>query len=492
MAGAEKTEKKGFMVGGMHFGTGDDGPAEQVEGPLLPLRILCVTSLVPGPEANAGASAPETPLRLDLTQPEQIFDRIKPRAVIEVPSVLHEGKPTKIEFAPTSAKSFRPDGMVTEIKLLRVLMEGRAVLERMRQGVITPTQAQPQLDRLWESSPFVQEVLGLAPSPAAKANEPVDFGSAPVARSASEATADSILDMVDMGDGGGSSAPAARSVDQETGSKLGKLIAEVAKSGRRGGPTRPSEAVPRVEQAIGAQIGAILQHPEVRRLERAYRGVRFLFDRSQRIPGILLDVVAIAPEGAAATFARVAKRGGDVPYSFAIVDCEIDGTAKAFTDLVSIGETAEEHVIPALVNGDVGLLGVGDLASVEHIDNKLGLFTAPHRAPWRSAANKQALRWVSIVMNGFLARGPYDKQTSRVRGSDDQRSAVGSRSFRLDRAGVGDRLAHDQELPGDGLARAHRRDEGRARREPPRSRDPRRRSDGRRADAGVRLDRLAA
>jgi len=129
----------------------------------------------------------------------------------------------------------------------------------------------------------------------------------------------------------------------------------------------------------------------------------------------MLDVVSIAPEGAAATFARAAKRGGDPPYSLAIVDTEIDGTAKSFTELVSIGETAEDNVIPALVNGDVGLLGVGDLASVERIDNKLGLFTASHRAPWRAAASKTPLRWVSIVMNGFLARGPYDKQTSRVR-----------------------------------------------------------------------------
>src|SRR6185295_13101379 len=131
----------------------------------------------------------------------------------------------------------------------------------------------------------------------------------------------------------GSSSPARAEVSSDTSNKISKLIAQVALSGKRSGPIRPSEAIPRVDQAIGAQVGAILQHPEVRRLERAYRGLRFLIDRSQRIPGLQLDVVAIAPEGAAATFSRAAQKAGEVPFSVAIVDTEIDGTARSFTEL---------------------------------------------------------------------------------------------------------------------------------------------------------------
>ncbi|MFO0615498.1 MAG: type VI secretion system contractile sheath large subunit [Polyangiaceae bacterium] len=411
-------ETKGFMKGGMQFGVGEDeSPPEQDEGPLLPLRVLVLSGFVPSADYNSGASASETPLRLDLANPEQVFERLKPRATIEVPSVLAGGAPVKIDFAPTSLKSFRPDGMVTEIKLLRVLMEGRAVLERLRQGEITANQAQPQLERLWDGSPFVREILGLAPS--ADAPRPA-FEAPPAPKQGGSSgggdQVSSILDMVDLGDGGGSSAPESReTADPETANRLNRIIAEVARSARRTGPTRPSEAVPRVDQALGAQIGAILQHPEVRRLERAYRGLRFIQDRSQRIPGLLLDVLAIGEAGAAATFSAAQAKAGDVPYSFAIVDTEIDGSARSFTELLSIGETAEGNVVPALVNGTEKLLGVGDLSSIERIDNKLGLFTAPHRAPWRAVANKTALRWVALAMNGTLGRPPYDKQSSRVR-----------------------------------------------------------------------------
>src|SRR5262249_12425004 len=70
---------------------------------------------------------------------------------------------------------------------------------------------------------------------------------------------------------------------------------------------------------------------------------------------------------------------------------------------------------PTIVNGTPKLLGVSDLAEAERLDNKAGLFQAPHQAPWRSIASKPALRWISIAMNRVLARVAYDKTTSRVR-----------------------------------------------------------------------------
>lgn len=414
--------EKGIMGGSMKFGVSEDeNVPEEVEGPLLPLRILAITSLVPDAEHNAGASAPEAPLRIDPHNPDEVFTKLRPRASIEVASVLHEGKPLRIELAPTSLKSFRPDGLFAEVKLLRSLLDGRAVLERVRLGELTPAQAQGQLERLWDGSPFAREVLGLAE---AKAAAPAPAAVAATSSSPEDAKVASILDMVDMGDGASPSGPSdgassfgspGTGLDRETSDKFSKIIAQVALSGRKGGAARPSDAVPRVEQAIGAQLGAILQHPAVRRLERAYRGLRFLIDRAQRIPGVVIDVVSVAPEGAAATFALAAKRATDVPYAFAIVDTDIDGSARSFTELASIAETAEGYVIPALVNGTEGLLGVGDLASIERLDNKQALFTAPHRAPWRSAANKTPMRWVAVTMNGVLARGPYDKNSSRVR-----------------------------------------------------------------------------
>jgi type VI secretion system ImpC/EvpB family protein/type VI secretion system ImpB/VipA family protein len=420
MAGGET---KGWMGGSMKFGVSDElGPDEKERGPLLPLRLLVVTELVARAPYNAGASAPEGTLRVDTSRFDDLFGKLRPRAAVEVPSVLHEGRPTRVDFSPTSMKSFRPDGLLAEVPLLRSLFDGRMVLERLRDGALQPEQAQIELDRLWNGSPFVRKVLGLLPVKTS--------ASAPVAASASTAAqpatnVDSLLDMIDLGGTAAASAsapelyeaPQPAPVAEMPNKKLSDLIASVARSGRSGSGVRPTEAVNRVDKAIGAQIGAILQHPEVRRLEKAWRGLRFLAERTQNHTGVRIDVVSARADETAAAMQRAIRENAssEPPVSCAIVDIAIDGTALGFARLEAIADVAEHHTVPAIVNGVAKLLGVDDLRGIEKLDNKAALFQTPQQAPWRSASAKPALRWVAIAMNGMLARAPYDKTTSRVR-----------------------------------------------------------------------------
>jgi type VI secretion system protein ImpC len=405
------------MGGSMKFGTGDELTTEEKErGPLLPLRLLVVTDLVPRAPHNAGASAPDGVVRVDPARFDDLFTRLRPRVAIDIPSVLAEGAAARVDLSPTSLKSFRPDGLLAEVPLLRSLLDGRMVLERLRDGQVNPEQAQHELNRLWSASPFVREILGLLPTGPKAAP-------APPTAAAQSSSVDSILDMVDMASAPAAAParyeaePAAAPVPASMGSKFSDLITTVARSGRAGGGVRPNEAIARVEKAIGAQIGAILQHPEVRRLEQAWRGLRFLADRAQGHTGVRIDVISARHEDMAEALVRAvrANASSEPPVSCAIVDLTIDGSALSFTRLEAVANEAEAHTVPVIVNGSARLLGVDDLAGVERLDNKGALFTAPQQAPWRAVSAKPALRWVSIALNGVLARAPYDKTTSRVR-----------------------------------------------------------------------------
>ena len=418
MLAAMPGETKGMMGGSMKFGVSEELTAEEKErGPLLPLRLLVVTDLVPRAPYNAGASAPEGVIRVDPARFDDLFTRLRPRIAVEVPSVLDEGRPARVDLSPTSLKSFRPDGLLAEVPLLRSLLDGRMVLERLRDAQLSPDQAQHELNRLWNASPFVREILGLLPLGPKPAPAP-----APAAPEASTSSLDSILDMVDLG---GSSAapaptyvePAAPAVPAATQSKFSELITSVARSARPGGGVRPYEAIARVEKVIGAQIGAILQHPEVRRLEQAWRGLRFLMDRAAGHSGVRVEVINARPDELAEALTRAARANAatEPPISCAIVDLTVDGTPLSFSRLEEVASAAEAYTVPVIVNGSARLLGVSDLSQVEKLDNKGALFTAPERAPWRAAASKPALRWVSIALNGVLLRPPYDKTTSRVR-----------------------------------------------------------------------------
>ncbi|WP_437963657.1 type VI secretion system contractile sheath large subunit [Sorangium sp. So ce260] len=419
---------KGVLGDEFRFHVGEDGGAVE-RGPLLPLRVLVVADLTPRDPHNAGASPPPGAARVDASRFDNLFAMLRPRIAIDVPSVLAGGRAARVDLSPTGLKSFRPDALCAEVPLLRSLLDGRRVLERLRDGSATLDQARAELDRLWGGSPLVRDILGLLP--AERGAAPPGRPAAPAAeRPAAPAPAsdvDALLSMVDLGGDGGADAGAAPPPDEPGGAgqrpaeggRFSELIATVAASARprAGQAARPAEAIAQIERAIGAQIGAILQHPEVRRLEEAWRGLSLLVDRVKAAEGVRIEVVSARPDEAAGALARVLAQTArsEPPASVAIVDVAIDGSAAALARLEEIARVAEAHALPAVVNGDARLLGVDDLGGVERLDNKAALFRAPHRAPWRSAAARPCMRWVAIAMNRVLGRMPYDKSTSRIR-----------------------------------------------------------------------------
>jgi len=406
-------ETKGFIKSGMSFNVGEDAPSPQTEGPVLPLRVLVVTDLLPRDEFNAGANAPDLAIRVDPLAFDDLFTRLRPRIALDVPSVLAEGRNTRIDLPLTSLKSFRPDGLCESVPLLRSLIDGKLLLERLRDGSIDRDKARVELDRIWKSSPFVLEVLRLVPDASTGAPKPV---AAPTA-AANEASIASILDMVDTdGSGGGeAAAPAAPPPQQQSSSRFGAFIAAVAMSGKPGGRFSPQEAIQRVEKALGAQIGAILQHPEVRRLEQSWRGLQLFVDRSKGIKGLKIDIVCTRSEFSVMTLERVLRQGSDSPVSCAIVDVTVTGTNASLSQLDELAQLAEAQTVPLVVNAAPSLLGLDSLSDLERIDHKMGLFSAPEQVRWQSTAKRPAMRWVTMAMNGLLGRTAYDKSTSRMR-----------------------------------------------------------------------------
>lgn len=436
----------GIVVGGISFGVtgqpaevskGDEagsspektasaGPVElsDVAGDkMLPLRVVAVTDLVPRAEHNAGANAPERPLRVDPSAFDELFAQLQPKCALEVESVLSEGKKVRVDFAPRSMKDFRPDSLVREIPLLRSLMDGRRVLDQLREGTASIEAASSELGRLWNHSPFVSQVLGgveVKPPPGVSPTAP-----AAKQPGASDDDVARILDMVDTGTQADApkapSAPAHPPPKPPTSAgspegRFGKFIAAVAHSGKDRPGARPDQGLRLIDRAVGLQLGAILQDLEFRRLETAWRGLHLLASRTPKT-GVKLEVVSARPGDEAAALQRAidAAPGIEPPVSFAVVDVEIGSDAPSLACLRAVADVAEANTVPVITNAGAGLFGHDDLTAIDRLDNKVALFEAPERAPWRAEANRPAMLWVAMAMNRVLGRQAYDKRTSRIR-----------------------------------------------------------------------------
>lgn len=422
-------DKGGIVLGGIHFGVGNGRPPAATEAPattsnpagpvavdglVLPMRLLVLADLVPQGEFNAGILAAESPIVVHAAELEPLFAKLSPRLALDIESVLHEGKKARFDVPLSSILSFRPDALCQNVPLLRSLLDGKKVLEHLRDGTTTVDAAASELARLWKGSPFLARVLGsvevsarnqnvVAPAPAAQPND----------------AADRILDMLDLGTpssdddeerGHVASAPSAPS-----GGRFDSFLAAVAHSGKTQPGARPDEGIRLIEKALGMQLGAILQHPEFRRLEEVWRGLAFLVGRLPK-SGVRLDVLSCRAEDAPNALRRIANEGAGVepPLTLALVDGAVTGDAASLAWLREVAEAAQENAVVALTNASPHLFAT-DLSEVDRLDNKQGLFDAPARAPWRAEANRPAALWVSLALNRVLARTAYDTKTSRVR-----------------------------------------------------------------------------
>lgn len=388
---------------------------------LLPMRVVAVASLLPEGEFNAGANAPEQAIRVEPGEFDELFRRLAPRLSIQVDSVLTGGI-ARIEFAPRNMKSFRPDGLASEIPLLRSLLDGKKVLERLRDSALDVSGATSELNRLWNGSSFVGKVLGgvevkaqgSAPSPAA----------APQAEGGADI--DRILDMVDLGTSSDADsvssatpAPAAAPPPKEKASgakgQLDAFISAVAKSGNRPG-ANPDQGIRTIEKAVGLQLGAIVQHPEFRRLEEAWRGLNFLVSRSPK-EGVRLEVMSANANDTPDALRNAFQSGVGMepPVTFAVADVTIAGDGASLARMRAIADVAEEFTVPVFANGSPQLFGKSHLDDIDRLDNKAALFEAPERAPWRTEAHRPSASWLSLALNRVVARKAYDKRTSRIR-----------------------------------------------------------------------------
>ena len=121
------------------------------------------------------------------------------------------------------------------------------------------------------------------------------------------------------------------------------------------------------------------------------------------------------PTTPADALAKALRATGDLPVAVALVDLEIDGSAVGFARMEKLAEVGEAATVPVIANASPKLFGAESLREIERLDNKGGPFQAPERAPWRSAAQKPAARWLALATNRMLARPPFDAKSSRVR-----------------------------------------------------------------------------
>jgi type VI secretion system protein ImpC len=413
------------------LGKGSDPEGDGPEIERGSFRIVVLSELTARPAFSTAAPPSADPITIDKLSFDQAMATLAPTLAIEVDDPIVGGAPMRIDLRFSELKAFKPDLLVDQVPPLRALVEARKIVQGLKERRIDATAARTQLVRIlprpaWADSLTSEVGIAVAPrTPATSGGDGAPKGGGAL---------DSLLDKVEIGAPPAESAPEPAPEAPATGDRFANIVAAVAKSVRGPEGERPrvvvGTALERVERAFARLLSDILQHPEVRRLEEAWRGVRLLVDRCDFRAGVEVSVVSVDAEGVAEALERLARRLGPestkAPIDLLIVDQQVGTSQAELKRLEAWASIGAVMRAPIVTNGVPAMLGVDSLEALATVQKRLTQSDDPRALAVRAAAAQEDTRWITLALNGVLVRAAYTAQTARLREVPFSESAHGN------------------------------------------------------------------
>ncbi len=186
-----------------------------------------------------------------------------------------------------------------------------------------------------------------------------------------------------------------------------------------------------IDQKMGRQLDEILHHPAFQKVEAAWRGLRFMVDRTDFRENVKINVVNCSKEDLLADFEdapEVVKSGlyktiytgeygqfGGEPYG-AIVTNYVFGPGPQDIALLqkSASVAAMAHA-PFIANAGPQFFGMDNYLKLPNLKDLKSIFEGPQYAKWQSFRESEDARSVGLCVPRFLMRLPYGADTVPVK-----------------------------------------------------------------------------
>jgi type VI secretion system protein ImpC len=196
-----------------------------------------------------------------------------------------------------------------------------------------------------------------------------------------------------------------------------------------------------IDRRLSAQVDAILGAPELRRLEAAWRGLKFLVDRVDFRENIRVEILNLSKADLRADFEdapEIPKSGlykvvysaeygqfGGKPYGAIIADYEIGPSPYDIQLLTSVAAVAAMSHAPFIAAASPQFFGDETFLGLPAVKDLRSIFEGPRYARWRTFRDSPDARYVGLVLPRFLLRLPYGQSTAPVKVFDYEENVAG-------------------------------------------------------------------
>jgi type VI secretion system protein ImpC len=184
-----------------------------------------------------------------------------------------------------------------------------------------------------------------------------------------------------------------------------------------------------VDKKISAQLDRVVHHKDYQKLESAWRGLKFVVDRTDFRENIRVEVVNCSKEDLLMDFEDspdITKSGlyktvyaaeygqfGGKPYGAVFSNYEVGPGAQDITLLQKAAAVSAMAHAPFFAGAGPQFFGLkDDVLGLPNLKDLDSLFEGPQYAKWRGFRESEDSRYVGLVLPRFLLRLPYGAATS--------------------------------------------------------------------------------
>ena len=190
--------------------------------------------------------------------------------------------------------------------------------------------------------------------------------------------------------------------------------------------------IAQLDKKLSEQINLILHHPDLQKLEGAWRGLHHLVNNTETDEMLKIRVMNITKAELGKTLksykgvswdqspifksiyaAEYGQFGGE-PYGCLVGDYYFDQSAPDVELLNGIAQVAAAAHCPFISAASPTVMGMGSWQELANPRDLTKIFLTPEYAAWRSLRDSEDSRYLGLTMPRFLARLPYGAKSDPV------------------------------------------------------------------------------
>ena len=212
------------------------------------------------------------------------------------------------------------------------------------------------------------------------------------------------------------------------------FIGELLAPGRKEARVHQSvvnEMIAELDRKLSSQVDAILHHPTFQKLESAWRGLKFVIERTNFRENVKVELLNVSKDELLSDFEdapEITKSGlyknvytaeygqfGGQPVGAMIANYEFTAASPDIKLLQYAASVATMAHAPFIAAAGSKFFGEEDFLKLPNLKDLKSIFEAPQYVKWNSFRESEDARSVGLTVPRFLLRAPYHKENNPIK-----------------------------------------------------------------------------